>query len=257
MRYSIAYICTTHVGNIRAVNEDNFICDGVYLQNSQFETISFLAGIKNPKDNLLLGVFDGMGGEECGEVASFIAAKNAADLTLGRDAVDSLAQFCKSTNEEICAHARKMSISSMGTTAAMLAFTPRQIVLCNIGDSKIFRCCAGKLEQISIDHIAVSDFGCKPPLSQNLGIPDSELVIKPYFAQGAYTRDDTYLICTDGLTDMISTDDISSILALNALEDAAKLLISKALANGGRDNITLILCRIQPKPCWLSNLLKK
>ena len=73
----------------------------------------------------------------------------------------------------------------MGTTAAILAFTGNGVTLCNIGDSKIFRFCDGELEQISKDHVTVAAYGVKPPLSQNLGISPTELIIDPYLAQGA------------------------------------------------------------------------
>ena len=139
----------------------------------------------------------------------------------------------------------------MGTTAAMLVFADKEIALCNIGDSKIFRLYDGSLEQISKDHVGVSAFGVKPPLSQNLGIPPSELVIAPYFARGAYNDGDVYLICSDGLTDMVSVEEITEVLVSKPIEEAITLLLDKALANGGKDNTTIILCKIERQSGWL------
>lgn len=251
MRYQISYACATHIGNVRSVNQDNYICNGAYLQEAKAEDVPVFTGVKPASKGLLVGVFDGMGGEERGELAAYIAASNAAALYIGKDPVDDLAQFCKKTNADICAQAKQMGISSMGTTAAMLAFTPKGITLCNIGDTKVFRYGANALEQISKDHIAPSPYGTKPPLSQNLGIPDSELVIDPYFARGTYSRGDTYLICSDGLTDMVESSRIKEVLSKEVPQSACKKLVKMALANGGRDNITVIVCRIQRIPCWL------
>lgn len=250
MRYSIRYSCTSHVGNVRKINQDNFICGGRYMEPN--DDIRFpLCGIVSSKVPSVFGIFDGMGGEECGEVASYIAAKDAAALEIGKDAVAALSQFCQRANADICDYADGHEISSMGTTAALLAFTDTGITLCNIGDSRIFRFCGGVLEQISKDHVAVAAFGVKPPLSQNLGIPPTELIIDPYLAQGAYNDGDIYLICSDGLTDMVATEEIAGILTAAPVEEACTELLEKALSHGGRDNITIILCGIERGPGWL------
>ena len=116
------------------------------------ETIVFpLAGNVSSKSASIFGVFDGMGGEECGEIASYIAAKNASALEIKNNAVAELSQFCQKTNTDICDYVNKQELSAMGTTAAVLAFTQKGVTLCNIGDSKIFRFCDSVLEQISKD----------------------------------------------------------------------------------------------------------
>lgn len=256
MQYCIRYSCVSHIGNVRKINQDNFICNGCYMEQDD-KPFSFpLCGALPCRDPVVFGVFDGMGGEERGEVASFIAAENAAALEIGKDAVAALSQFCKKTNIDICDYASKNEISAMGTTAAMLAFTDDGITLCNIGDSKIFRFCNGILEQISKDHISVAAFGVKPPLSQNLGIPPDELIIDPYLARGPYNDGDIYLICSDGLTDMVSLDDITEVLISEPLEEAAAKLLDKALAGGGKDNITIILCRIERQSGWFFNWMR-
>ena len=202
-----------------------------------------------------------MGGEECGEVAAYIAAKGAAALQASDNAAVSLFEFCRKANQDICDYAALHNIASMGTTAAMLAFTGEEIALCNIGDSKIFRFYNGMLEQISKDHTAASPYGIKPPLLQNLGIPPDELIIEPYLAHGTYNVGDVYLLCSDGLTDMVPEDEIAPLLAANPAEKAASLLFEKALANGGKDNITLILCKIEhrswPFSRWVHSTKRK
>ena len=253
MHYKIHYSCLSHIGNVRSVNQDNFICDGRYMENDETPIEFPICGTKTSKEVSLFGIFDGMGGEECGEIASYIASKAASDIEIGKDATEALSKFCKKANLAICDYATLHEVSSMGTTAAMLVFTEKEVALCNIGDSKIFRLCDGKLEQISMDHVAVAAFGVKPPLSQNLGIPPNELVIDPYLARGPYNDGDTYLICSDGLTDMVSVEDITEVLNSNPIESAISTLLDKALAGGGKDNTTIILCKIDRQSGWFFN----
>lgn len=256
MHYKIHYSCLSHIGNVRSINQDNFICDGRYMDMGDIPIELPLCGTKTSKDISVFGIFDGMGGEECGEIASYIASKAASTIKIGKEATADLSQFCHKANADICDYATLHEVSAMGTTAAMLVFTEKEVVLCNIGDSKIFRLCDGKLEQISKDHVAVSAFGVKPPLSQNLGIPPNELVIDPYLARGTYNDGDVYLICSDGLTDMVSTEEITQILISESIEKAITLLLDKALANGGKDNTTIILCKIERQFGWLFNRMR-
>ena len=255
MRYKIRYSCLSHIGNTRSINQDNFICDGRYMDMGDMPIEFPLCGTKKSEDISVFGIFDGMGGEECGEIASYIASKAASDIEIGKDVIADLSKFCHKANDDICDYATMHEISTMGTTAAMLVFAEEEVVLCNIGDSKIFRLCNGTLEQISMDHVTVAAFGVKPPLSQNLGIPSNELVIDPYFARGSYNDGDVYLICSDGLTDMVANEEISKVLtSTGVLNKAIEILLEKALTNGGRDNITIVLCKIERDLRWLSNL---
>ena len=204
MHYKIRYSCLSHIGNVRSINQDNFICDGQYMDIHNTSINFPLCGTKMSDDMPVFGIFDGMGGEECGEIASYIASGIASDIKVEKDATTALSQFCHKANHDIYNYAALHNISAMGTTAAMLVFTDKEISLCNIGDSKIFQLYNGSLNQISMDHVTISAYGVKPPLSQNLGIPPSELVISPYLARGAYHNGDIYLICSDGLTDMVN-----------------------------------------------------
>lgn len=257
MHYKIHYSCLSHIGNVRSINQDNFICDGRYMENTETVIKFPLFGTKTSGEPSAFGVFDGMGGEECGEIASYIASKTASTIEIGEDATADLSQFCHKANNDICDYATLHEVASMGTTAAMLVFTEKEVVLCNIGDSKIFRLCSRTLEQISMDHVAVAAFGVKPPLSQNLGIPPNELIIDPYLARGPYNDGDIYLICSDGLTDMVSVDEITEVLVSTPIEEAITKLLDKALANGGKDNTTIILCKIERQSGWFFNWIHR
>lgn len=245
MKYQVSYSCVSHIGNCRGINQDNFICVGKYLNHNAEPVTPPVMGCIMAGHPAVLGIFDGMGGEECGEVASLLAAKEAMNLSVTKEPIQDLLSFCESANKRICQYAEENGITSMGTTAALLAFAEREIGLCNIGDSKIFRFADKKLVQISIDHVAVAVYGKKPPLSQNLGIPPEEMRIEPYVALGRYKDGDEYLICSDGLTDMVSQEEIAGILCEEEFDMAAEKLLEKALAGGGKDNITIILCRVE------------
>jgi len=218
-------------------------------------TQNILHGSVSCNDRSVFAVFDGMGGEEMGEMAAYIAASKMEDLPADNKPDSALLSFCHTANGAICRYAEDNGIGTMGTTAAIVLPEKKKVYICNIGDSKIFRFSKCKLTQISKDHISLAIGGKKPPLSQNLGIPESELIISPYVADQPYCDGDMYLICSDGLTDMVQTEDIERMLSITARENAAKILLEKALENGGRDNITIILLSVRKvKKSFLATL---
>ena len=77
MKYVVRYSCVSHRGRKRSLNQDNFICDGRYMQVKMDETEFPLTGSVTNQSASVFGVFDGMGGEERGEMAAYIAAKAA------------------------------------------------------------------------------------------------------------------------------------------------------------------------------------
>ncbi len=303
MNYEIPYICVSHIGRRRNMNQDNFICDGRYFKfvtdpdgsvsadealAAAFAAYDAAAGReKEPTDAeplvitgcltsdrpALLGIFDGVGGAEHGEAASLLAAEEASEVSLSGDAEEELLSLCGRANARICRFADRNGIMSTGTTAAVMAFAQEEMALCNIGDSKIFRYSDREAEQLSVDHVCAAPYGLKAPLSQCLGIPPTEMLIRPYSTKLDYRAGDMYLICSDGLTDMVPLEEITGVLAdvdevisggrrrraarrascrgrasdvENVLEASALYLLDQALEYGGRDNITLILCRITP-----------
>ena len=246
MRFQVHYACASHIGNVRKINQDNWICNGVHADADAPAVTTALCGIVDLKKPTLFGVFDGMGGEECGEVASYLAAKCAASFPLRKNGVRALAAFCEQANAAICAYARTHDVFSMGTTAALLLCSKKEITLCNIGDSKVFRYTNGTLEQLSQDHVSFAPFGVKPPLSQYLGIPPEELQIAPYISELPCRGGDGYLLCSDGLTDMLTAEDIREVFEEFPVSQAADVLIDRALCRGGKDNITVLLLEVRP-----------
>lgn len=255
MKYYIDYYYTSNVGKRRSSNQDNYICITEYMNHENDGTNGVISGVVSSEANSLIGVFDGMGGEERGEMAAYIAAKSASKLALSDDPKSNMKSFCKSVNNKICDFVKKNALSSAGTTAATLAFCKKEICLCNIGDSKIFRFRKEKLLQVSEDHVSISAYGTKPPLSQNLGIPENEMTIEPYICSMKYADSDIYLICTDGLTDMVKVSEIEEALKFGPCATVVEKLLKSALKNGGIDNITMVLCVIRKES--ISDLFKR
>ena len=236
LRYG--YMC--HQGRIRSVNQDNLVCEKVCLPMDHKSMEGPVYGVAAPGEKPVFAVFDGMGGEERGEAASFIAANLMKDWPMdGTEA--SLEVFCLEANHEICRFAEENRLGTCGTTAAILLFTEEAVVGCNVGDSRIYRINQGAMERLSEDHVLDMGPGRKPPLLQFLGLPEDDMRISPEIFRLEAVQGDRFLICSDGLTDMISEKEILEIIQETSWEEAADRLLTRALAAGGRDNITFFL----------------
>ena len=248
MKYEIYYALACNTGKVRVINQDNFWCVSEYLQEKNNGLDSLKSGKINSENYLAFVVFDGMGGEQYGEMAAYIAAETFDNIYKDKKVVDIkdfLIDSCKQMNDNITAYAKNKSAECVGTTSAMIMFGKKGIYACNIGDSRIYRYDNKNLNQISKDHVMDIFNDRKPPLTQFLGIPETEFAIEPYIVQESYNNGDCYLICSDGLTDMLKEDEIKDIISENKnIKICVKILLEKALLNGGRDNITIILCKI-------------
>lgn len=250
-KYQILYSASCHVGKKRDTNQDNLWCSNQYLDVTNTGLQESMSGYIPVSKVPLFAVFDGMGGEQKGEYASYIAAKtldeNCGDR-LRFESVTFLRNVCRQMNSKICKFQQENNVRSMGTTGAIVLFGKEKVTICNIGDSRVYRLNNGELKQISVDHVQDRVMvGTKPPLTQCLGISEQEFIIEPYIAQGEYKKSDKYLICSDGLTDMVSEEQIQKIMQESATEKCSELLLQEALNNGGKDNITVIVCEIKKK----------
>ena len=134
-----------------------------------------------------------------------------------------------------------------GTTLAALYITHRRVCVCNVGDSRVYRLRGKELSQLSQDHVDGRPYppGVKPPLMQHLGIDPKELLIRPYITKGRIAEGDCYLLCSDGLTDMLTELQIADMMIrIPDVTACAEALVKAALNHGGRDNVTVIVCRI-------------
>ncbi len=252
----------SHEGKVRENNEDNFILFGRNKKDINENRISLsknaIAGKK------AAGVFDGMGGEASGELASVIASECFSACSL-ENAATSIRQQFSEANRRICSLMAERGCN-MGTTAALIYFDGNTGVCANIGDSRVYLYRHGALTQLSVDHSEgqmLIDSGMATPdeaknsiswhrLVRFLGIPASEYIAEPYIGRPFdILENDLFILCTDGLTDMISDDELADILLKYAsdseLSDLAGRLLGRAVENGGEDNITIMLIQVGMK----------
>lgn len=255
MAYQIEYAYTCHIGKIRNNNEDNFWCCGDSLEAQNQGMSHIRSGYMKQSEYPLLAVFDGMGGESCGEMAAFLAAEACGeDFKTAKDGIrndpeEFLNEICESMNQAICDYGRTNKINSMGTTAALLAFAEDAVYSCNLGDSRIYKSDREKFYQISQDHVLGRSLFGKAPLTQYLGMEEENLQLEPSISRQEIKIGDRFLLCSDGITDMLSDGEIADILSRDTpVAKTVEILVDRALKKGGRDNITVVLCEIMEQP---------
>jgi protein phosphatase len=240
-------------GRVREHNEDTIGTDG---------------------DIGLVVLADGMGGYKAGEVASGIAVRTV--LTLIKDAVDRedlsrsdeatglsrpgilLRDAIQRANKVIYQTAKtQANCEGMGTTVVAGLFFDDRLTIAHVGDSRLYRCRDGKLEQVTQDHSLLQELvsrgfytpeeaqraAAKNYVTRALGV---EPTVDVEITEVPALKEDLYLLCSDGLSDMVEDDDIQ--LTINTfganLETVAKQLVLLGNDNGGRDNISVVLVRV-------------
>ena len=248
----------SHPGKVRPKNEDNLFFNEFILTEEELSEPYKM----NEKTDipLLMGVFDGMGGISAGERASLIAATTARNISYTLydpdDIEKTMVDICKTANEIVCNEMTTIVKGRMGTTASMLCFFEDFYHLCNIGDSPIFLYRDSNLSLISHEHTEKENYiliyGKEniPPnkkfrLTQHIGIFPDELQIEPYVCHDKLQKGDRFIICSDGLTDMVKEAQIAGILSKRmSPAKTAENLLCRALDNGGKDNTTIIVIDI-------------
>ena len=253
MVYQVA--ASSMIGRVRRNNEDNLCIDDYLLPENHGDSEIVRYRLKSTVPHLV-GVFDGMGCYSDGEKASFIAATTATHHRNGSSVEEgftrTLYNMCMEANDLICAEADG---SHMGTTCAVLILYADHYTLCNIGDSPIFLVRDGAIRQLSIDHNQKATFeratgkpakpGQKFKLTQCLGIPKEDMLIEPYTEEGSVKPGDVFLLCSDGVTDMVSNQEmVDLVMSASTTEEMVSKITSQAYDSGGRDNITLICVQI-------------
>ena len=250
----------TDVGKIRTNNEDNFFICGPYKRTP--EELRY-----RKKDFVYRGgifaVCDGMGGEEFGEKASLISVEELNNFK-EKDFNEYHKKYIDMVNSRICDLRFENNGVKSGTTIALIYIKDEKAISYNIGDSRTYLMRNKKLTQLSEDHTQVAQmlkmgmikeenvqsYSNRHILTQHLGIPNNELVISPYISDVIdIKRGDIFLLCSDGLTDMIRNDDIKNILnSKMSAEQMAETLVNSALQMGGKDNITVgVIKNAEPK----------
>jgi serine/threonine protein phosphatase PrpC len=196
-----------------------------------------------------------MGGHAAGEVASRTVAERFARRAAEATDEVAIAQLLHEANDELFGLMNESPVwYGMGTTVAGVAVTPSHVIVFNVGDSRVYRIAAGALVQLSTDDTP----GPKLPdgrtavytssiISQVLGgyAPDApgERIV-PHVLSEPLVDGARYLICSDGLTDLLDPGAIEQVLNGDDQASAAALF-EAAMAQGGNDNISLILLRLR------------
>jgi serine/threonine protein phosphatase PrpC len=207
----------------------------------------------------MFAVADGMGGARSGEVASQIAVDEFAhhDAPDGDGAEDLLAEIARAANRKIYELAQSdESHAGMGTTLTAALVGEGEISLGHVGDSRAYRFRDDELERLTQDHSLVEELMRMGKLSPEDAEVDPRRSIitralgpEPTVDVETFTypaKDgDVYLLCSDGLTGMVSEDRVAEILrGRSSLEQAARELVNQANAGGGKDNITVVLFKL-------------
>ena len=226
-----AFSADTHPGHRRSHNEDCYRA--------------------NPEQGLWL-VADGVGGHSNGEVASAIVRDTLdKDLANGSGLIEAIHHSHAQILEEISTREG----SNMGSTVVALQLKGEEYEVAWVGDSRAYLFDGHRLKQITRDHNPVSEMlarGAITPeqaaahpernvLSQSLGVADT-ITVAPDRIRGELSAGQQIILCSDGLTDELSDDEICQIMANGEDVDAqVKSLIQGALDAGGRDNVTVVV----------------
>ncbi|HEV2975898.1 MAG TPA: Stp1/IreP family PP2C-type Ser/Thr phosphatase [Solirubrobacteraceae bacterium] len=207
----------------------------------------------------LFVVADGMGGAQAGEVASRIAVEafepGVDDTAAPETALATLAQQANARIYELShSHAEQ---AGMGTTLTAVYVGERDVAIAHVGDSRAYRLREGTLEKLTDDHSLVDELIRQGRLTPEEAIehPQRSVITRALGPEGVVEVDtrsyggrdgDVYLLCSDGLTTMLSEEQIAATLRARAkLRDAGEALIAAANEAGGRDNITVVLLRVE------------
>ena len=230
------HVCQrTHQGLVRSSNQDSLLVDqGVY------------------------GVADGMGGHKGGETASRVAVQVIKNALRGKKPeARALEVGVEAANRRVFDMARHDSaLTGMGTTLTFLWEDKTEVRLCHVGDSRAYLLREKELRQITKDHSLVAELlrnnmisaeaarthPYRNVITRAVGV---DPVVEADIFQHDKQKDDLWLICSDGLTNMVTDETIQSILTeAESDETAADELLALALEKGGTDNITFVLCRV-------------
>jgi PPM family protein phosphatase len=226
---------STDVGRQRHTNEDSLVCSPPYF-----------------------AVADGMGGAKAGEVASQVAIDAFEEPSdEGRSAEEQLADMLRDANRRIYELATSdESRRGMGTTLTAAKVHDHEVSLAHVGDSRAYRFRDGDLEQLTKDHSLVAELERTGQISQEAAEhhPQRSIITRALGPEPDVEVDtctvagrpgDIFLLCSDGLTSMISDDEAASILqGSEDLDEAADALVRAANQSGGKDNITVVLFRL-------------
>ena len=256
----------SHIGNIRTNNEDNFFMDGQIMAREQVNK-GCRVHTRQTDSFHLFAICDGMGGLEGGERASWIGVTGLRDIYRPIEEQDlrvAVRQYAMKATEAVLADAAKNGKSQKeGTTMALLYLRHDAGYAANIGDSRIYLLRKGCLSQITRDHSRVFQMMLKGELTREqmrkhpranaishyIGMPKEKInEAYIYSVEFDLAEGDRFLICSDGLSDLISFEQIERMLGAGKEPmQTAEDLVLEALELGGKDNTTVLVIDIMGK----------
>lgn len=237
----------SRVGCVRHQNEDMILIGNHFIRNDAYTTRVDLTN----QDRFLMAVADGMGGHSRGDVASHDVLHNLQffyhDLPVGlspSDFNEMIVDWLESINNIVASKGRAdVQYKGMGTTLVCFAFYEGEYYSMNCGDSRLYRFRDGELTQLTTDH----------SLSNMLGREKHTSIITNCIGGGCSTSyidivkmtpdillNDSYMLCSDGLTDMVSDEKIAALMAEGATGND---LCEAAMVAGGIDNISCCIVK--------------
>lgn len=202
---------------------------------------------------------DGMGGHQAGDVASAMAVEQISEQLKGCDGCDiqkSLQEAVVQANQAIYRQASQQAhLHTMGTTVVAVGLQDKTLHYAQVGDSRLYRLRDGRLQQITRDHSLVQELVDEGILSAEqarkseqknlitraLGL---ESTVEVTMGMETIQQGDSYLICSDGLSDYLDEAALTTLLANDSLPEVTKTLVAAANEQGGGDNISVIVIRI-------------
>ncbi|HUJ56818.1 MAG TPA: Stp1/IreP family PP2C-type Ser/Thr phosphatase [Gaiellaceae bacterium] len=229
------YAVASDTGRKRRRNEDNYV-------------------VEPP----LFAVADGMGGAQAGEVASKLAASALEGGAYGAGGLERVESLIQEANRRVYDRATTdPAASGMGTTMTVALVEGMTVVIGHVGDSRAYLLRGERMEQLTDDHSLVNELLKSGKLSEEEAQihPQRSVITRavgtdPDVDVDAYPVDaeegDIFLLCSDGLTDMVDDEDILDVLYRHRkdLDRAVRALVSAANRGGGEDNITVIAFRV-------------
>lgn len=243
-------VVLTHPGKCRQSNEDSVAVGSAIFGGLMPMPIS---QIHELNQSITLMVADGMGGHQFGEVASrwLLEYLNGA-LNLTGLTKELVAEKMQAANRGLFDQMHENpQLTGMGSTLVGLYCEYGRALLFNVGDSRAYRLQDGFLAQLSIDDTYDrSSFGESSDqfktgrISQAMGGAAQFIEIVPHLTEMKMMLGDTFLLCSDGLTDMLSLDDMEALFS-HDMETTASQLFTAAMNAGGIDNISILLARVE------------
>lgn len=248
----------THVGKVRTNNEDNYFLFDHYKESTEINEEKYS---KNSTANCtLVSVCDGMGGASMGELASLYAVSNMHACDYNSIVTEAPNQI-SNINKLICDEIDKRNGTRIGSTLVSLYIDEEKAVCVNLGDSRCYLVRDGQILQLSKDHSEgqrMIDYGMMTEeeakkskswhvLTQHLGIFEDEFMLEPYLSEPIdLLPGDKFLLCSDGVTDLVEDQEIGQILIQNKnAEGLAEDMVNLALEKGGKDNTTVVVVVVE------------